>query len=92
MGLKDVATEVGEVSSRRSAESIHLPREKWHRLLAYDPEWAEEFAKAGDEQHARFIIEVMDEILQGETRVEGLTDDDLRNIKNRRDAAVNEAL
>lgn len=83
MGLEDVAFPIGEVNSDR--ESIEVEKREVEWALASDPGFAYTFVgMESSESDIKFIVSILDDIIQNEIEGVDISDDEAQAAKDMR--------
>lgn len=92
MGLDSLVNETGYVHSKKEASDIKFDKEAWSVTIQYQPEAAYTLItrnSSTDDETIKFIIELMDEIVEDGLYVEGnLSDGQRENIEYWRNELV----
>lgn len=92
MGLDDFISEkeykVGNVSSRKKMKNVNLDKKQWKNIFFHDPHYATYIAHHVGDSERKAIVGTLDEIIEGGIDGISASDEEMRNIREKRDTIV----
>jgi len=95
MGLENFKTSdsseeysIGSVKTRKKISNVTINKKTWTRILYHNPEMGTVLASGMDEKSVKALVQLMDQIIQGDIEKVDIDEEKLKGLEQHRDEVV----